>query len=59
MLEGRQPVAAKEPTISHAPVEKGRLDVEELTRSIMVQVGTMLNAWFKVLQDRLLPEQRL
>lgn len=39
-----------------------RLDgglVEELTRSIMVQVGGMLNARLKALDERLLPDKRL
>ncbi|XP_013170084.1 PREDICTED: uncharacterized protein LOC106119588 [Papilio xuthus] len=34
-------------------------DNEELVRTILCQVGTMINARFEALQDRLLPEKRL
>ncbi|XP_013175677.1 PREDICTED: uncharacterized protein LOC106123813 [Papilio xuthus] len=43
------PVARPEP----------RIDSEDLVRTILCQVGTMVNARFEALEDRLLPERRI
>lgn len=34
-------------------------DLEEFTRQIMIQVGTMVNARLEALEDRLLPQERM
>ncbi|XP_013171926.1 PREDICTED: uncharacterized protein LOC106121001 [Papilio xuthus] len=41
------------------PQRQRQSDNEELVRTILCQVGTMINARFEALQDRLLPEKRL
>ncbi|XP_013163265.1 PREDICTED: uncharacterized protein LOC106114549 [Papilio xuthus] len=47
--------AAKHPE----PQRQQQNNNEELVRTILCQVGTMINARFEALQDRLLPEKRL
>ncbi|XP_013173114.1 PREDICTED: uncharacterized protein LOC106121832, partial [Papilio xuthus] len=41
------------------PEPAPRSDNEELVRTILCQVGTMVNARFEALEDRLLPEKRI
>ncbi|XP_013178834.1 PREDICTED: uncharacterized protein LOC106125967 [Papilio xuthus] len=41
------------------PQRQQKTDNEDLVRTILCQVGTMINARFEALQDRLLPEKRL
>ncbi|XP_013143846.1 PREDICTED: uncharacterized protein LOC106107516 [Papilio polytes] len=43
----------------NARPEPPRTDNEDLVRTILCQVGTMVNARFEALEDRLLPERRI
>ncbi|XP_045541436.1 uncharacterized protein LOC123722921 [Papilio machaon] len=55
-----RPIPQREtaPPIQPAPQPQQR-DTEELVRTILCQVGTMMNARFEALEERLLPEKRL
>ncbi|XP_013139954.1 PREDICTED: uncharacterized protein LOC106104441, partial [Papilio polytes] len=45
--------------VPNARPEPPRSDNEDLVRTILCQVGTMVNARFEALEDRLLPEKRI
>lgn len=57
--QGRPPQKKKEVPISLPVVDAANIGVEELTRSIMMQVGSMVSARLEVLEGRLPPEKRI